>query len=408
MKKSNLAKALAELTMCKEYEIKPNFSELSRKTGIDRHTLKKYYERGGKFDKERSPKGSKYDELREFIRSRVGIGGLPIRGIWFAIEHEFPKQAASMSYRGLVSYIRKEFEAESGYPREAHPRFETGPGEQLQVDWKESLTIHAKDGSVVFFNVFSATLSWSRYHAYVFSVGKGTDDFCRCLIEVLRRIGGVPKEILTDNMSAVVSCTGGGKRKLQAILQLEKDIGCRIRLCKPRTPETKGKVESSNRFVNWIMAYDGLVEGEADLKDKLLLVERDSNREVCKETSVPPASMLPKEAPSLSPLPNSVMLESYVAEKYVTSKVPSTMLVQCRGVSYSVPRSMIGRRATAIPSEGMVYIFSSRGELVAEHRISRERINYLPSHYREALEGKVPEDGIAEMAAKSLERLSAL
>ena len=65
MTKPNLTKALAELNMCKQYEIKPNFSELSRKTGIDRHTLKKYYENGGKFDKERSPKGSKYDELRK-------------------------------------------------------------------------------------------------------------------------------------------------------------------------------------------------------------------------------------------------------------------------------------------------------------------------------------------------------
>lgn len=408
MTKPNLTKALAELNMCKQYEIKPNFSELSRKTGIDRHTLKKYYENGGKFDKERSPKGSKYDELRGFIASRLSIEGLPIRGIWFAIEHEYPELAKAMTYRGLVSYVRKEFEAESGYPREAHPRFETGPGEQLQVDWKESLSVHAKDGSVIFFNVFSATLSWSRYHAYVFSVGKGTDDFCRCLIESLRKIGGVPKEILTDNMSAVVSCTGGGRRKLQAVLQLEKDIGCRIRLCRPRTPQTKGKVESSNRFVNWIRAYDGLVEDESDLKAKLLLLERDSNREICRETSVPPASMLPKEAAAFSPLPNSVMLESYVAEKYVTAKVPSTMLVQCRGASYSVPRSMIGRRATAIPSEGMVYIFSSRGELVAEHRASKRRINYSAEHYREALAGKAPDDGIAEMAERSLERLASL
>lgn len=408
MTKNGIKQALAELNMCKQYGIKPNFSELSRKTGIDRHTLKKYYERGGKFDRERAPKGSKYDALKGFIASRLAIDGLPIRGIWFAIQHEFPEQAKGLSYRGLVSYVRATFEAESGYPREAHPRFETGPGDQLQVDWKESLSLHAKDGSVIFFNVFSATLSWSRYHAYVFSVGKGTDDFCRCLIEALRRIGGVPKEILTDNMSAVVSCTGGGRRKLAPILQLERDIGCRVRLCRPRTPETKGKVESSNRFVNWIMAYDGLVEDETDLKSKLALLERDSNCEVNREVGAPPASLLPKEAKGLSPLPSGVMLESYVTEKYVTAKVPSTMLVRCRGASYSVPRSMIGRKATAIPSEGVVYVFDSRGCLVAEHRASKARINYLPSHYREALEGRVPDDGIAAMAEASLERLASL
>jgi|GEM_PF-2091169 len=39
MTKPNLTKALAELNMCKQYKIKPNFSELFRKTGIVAQTL---------------------------------------------------------------------------------------------------------------------------------------------------------------------------------------------------------------------------------------------------------------------------------------------------------------------------------------------------------------------------------
>lgn len=410
MTKKGITLALSELTMCEQYGMKPNFSELSRKTGIDRHTLRKYYENGGKRDKERAPKVSKYEPIRAFIESRMAIGGLPIRGVWFAIEHEMPALAGSLSYKGLVSYIRKNEIGRRQSPElEAHPRYECGPGDQLQVDWKESLSLHTRGGAVISYNVFSATMAYSRYHLYAYSAGKGTDDFVRCLIEVLRRLGGIPREILTDNMAAVVSCTGGGRRKLAPIAQLERDLGCRIRLCRPRTPETKGKVESSNRFVNWLMAYDGLVEDEACLIAKIRLMEADSDAEVNREVGAPPIALFSKERAFLSPMPSGVMLESYVSEKYVTPKVPATMLVRCRGREYSVPRSMIGRKATAVPSEGMVYVFSSDGSLVAEHRIGASRINYSPEHYREALAGKGLDDGqISEMAERSLERLASL
>ena len=39
---------IGELLIMKDLEIKPNFSCLSRKYGKDRHTIKKYYENGGR------------------------------------------------------------------------------------------------------------------------------------------------------------------------------------------------------------------------------------------------------------------------------------------------------------------------------------------------------------------------
>ena len=50
-----------ELTLMKQFNIKPNYSDLSRRYGLDRHTIKKYYEEGGKIVKERKRKTSKYD-----------------------------------------------------------------------------------------------------------------------------------------------------------------------------------------------------------------------------------------------------------------------------------------------------------------------------------------------------------
>lgn len=41
-------------------------------------------------------------------------------------------------------------------------RFETNPGIQAQVDWKESLNFKTKDGETIKFNVFLLILGFSR------------------------------------------------------------------------------------------------------------------------------------------------------------------------------------------------------------------------------------------------------
>ena len=94
-------------------------------------------------------------------------------------------------------------------------------------------------------------MGYSRLHLFSYSKTKTTEDFIRCTIETFRKLGGLPNHILTDNMSAVVSITNGTKFKNYKIKQFEKDIGLKIKLCKAKSPETKGKDESSNRFIGY-------------------------------------------------------------------------------------------------------------------------------------------------------------
>ena len=55
-------------------------------------------------------------------------------------------------------------------------------------------------------------------------------------------------------MIAVVNITNGSKKKHRKIKAFEKDIGIKIKLCKARSPQTKGKDESVNRIVSWLNA----------------------------------------------------------------------------------------------------------------------------------------------------------
>ena len=51
-------------------------------------------------------------------------------------------------------------------------------------------------------------------------------------------------------MTAVVSITNDSKKKHRKIKVFKKDTVIKIKLCKARSPQTKGKDESANRFVS--------------------------------------------------------------------------------------------------------------------------------------------------------------
>ena len=115
-------------------------------------------------------------------------------------------------------------------------RYETKIAEQLQVDWKEDLKFRLKNGEIIEYNLFAATFSYSRYHCFVYSKTRTTEDFLRCLIDVLYMAGGLLDHVLTDNMAAIVSIKNGTKKKHEMIRNFENDTNMKIRLCKVRHP----------------------------------------------------------------------------------------------------------------------------------------------------------------------------
>ena len=226
----------------------------------------------------------------------------------------------------------------------------------------------SKYGETIDFNIFSATLGYSRFHLFIYSKSKTTEDFIRCTIESLKRLGGIPNHILTDNMTAIVSIKNGTKSKNYKIVQFEKDLGLKIKLCKVRSPQTKGKDESSNRFVSWLLPYDGKFENEADLINIINTINIQCNRQINRTTNIPPVSLFSKEKEYLSPLPNSILLDSYI-EGVITQVVPSTLLVSYKGSGYSLPPQFINKRVKLVPIDNKLYIYYN-DSLVTVHHLS--------------------------------------
>lgn len=227
-----------ELTIMDTLGIKPNYSELSRKYGIDRRTIKRYH-LGYEGKPKSKNKASKLETYSDEIIQKINLAGATIKGTYKYFQEKYNNIG---SYSNFKTYVKKHNLVERTN-KKAHPRYETKEGEQLQFDWKEDIKMISKHGELFEFNIFSATLSWSRLHIFVYSANKTRLDVERCLIHVFKYIGGIPKELLTDNMKSVVdiSIKDGKttKRINPEFNQFIKDMGTTIKTCKARSPETK-------------------------------------------------------------------------------------------------------------------------------------------------------------------------
>ena len=123
-------------------------------------------------------------------------------------------------------------------------RFETEPSLQAQVDWKEFGRQYV-DGKEQKLYAFVMVLGYSRKVFVHFTPSMKMEMFLACHGLAFHYFGGVPKEILYDNMkTAFVYDAGKGtfqaNRKLKA---LAVHYGFIPRRCRIRRPQTKGKVE---------------------------------------------------------------------------------------------------------------------------------------------------------------------
>ena len=120
--------------------IKPNISALARKYKLNRATVKKYYESGGMPQKMRLKRNSKYDEYDELIREKMSDSLVKISALYQYMKNIY-KDKINFTYSGLKSYIERKGYRNINSNIVPHVLYETGPGEQLQCDWKEDLSI---------------------------------------------------------------------------------------------------------------------------------------------------------------------------------------------------------------------------------------------------------------------------
>lgn len=391
---------LTQLKILKMSDIKLNFSELARLYEMDRRTIKKYYEEYEGKPKNRY-KTSKLDKYKELIGIKLAIKGVNVRSVYEYLISEIDSDIGT--YSNFNKYVKKEGLKPSKTPK-GFPRYETSPGIQAQVDWKEDISIKNKFGKIFTFHVFSYKLGYSRYPVFIYKSSRTREDVIDCLIASFKNTGGVPKEILFDNMSSLVTFKDGHATISPKIQAFAEDFNFKIKWYKPYHPFTKGKVEAANKFIAWILPYEGEFETEKDLIEILSGINKKVCTRICYETGLTPVLLLQKEAEYLQPLPDINIVESYTAKTRRTTVTKDSMVTYL-GCKYSVPHQYIGKTVCLSVTKDMLYIYYST-DLISMHSISNRRLNYKEEHYKQLLKYSIKnEDSIDELAETNLRQM---
>ncbi|MCR5608926.1 MAG: IS21 family transposase [Lachnospiraceae bacterium] len=392
-------KIKGELAVMDILNVKPNYAALGRKYDLDWRTVKKYHQ-GYEGRPATRNKGSKLDQYKNEITDKLLIKRTSVKGVY-----QFMIKKYGFDRIGSYSNFNRYISINKLKPKDkikGHPRYEKGPGEQCQVDWKEDIHITNKSGETYIINVLHVVLKYSRYSYLELSVQKRFDDVARGLINSFIKFGGVPKELLFDNMSTVANTSSRPKKLTDSIIRMSKDFAFKAKLCRVRSPETKGTVEARNKIIDWIRVYDKEFETIEDLQKILIDINNSMNIAINQETQMSPTALFYKEKEYLLPLPTRSIVDTYLSSnKY---KVSSEALIRYGNSKYSVDPKLIGEEVTVDLLDNKLYIYYN-GKLITLHEINKKPINYKKDHYEKLMKGKVDENDMEAVINDNLEKM---
>lgn len=220
------------------------------------------------------------------------------------------REIVALGYSGSHSQLRAYMhDLKPILPVDPVVRFETAPGEQMQVDWVE----FRKGKNPLY--AFCATLGFSRASFVRFVIDMKVETLIVCHQQAFEMFGGIVRQALYDNMKTVVlerDASGQGAHHFHSgFLDYARHCGFVIKLCRPYRAKTKGKVERFNGYLRRSF-YVPLV---AQLKQAGLVLDavtanievrrwlrEVANQRVHGTTQIRPAQRLPEEC--LQPLPS--------------------------------------------------------------------------------------------------------
>lgn len=188
-------------------------------------------------------------------------------------------------------------------------------------------------------------------------------------------------------MSAVAAFGGDGRRSRDGrVRAIAREAGSGLVLCRPRTPQAKGKDESANRLPARLRAYEGDFEGWDGPGATIARVCRRRNEGPNRTTGLPPELLFRREKETLGPLLRDAVLSELVGE-VSWQVVPPTMLVRAAGREFSVLRRCVGHRAGLQLVPGGQPGACDGGDLVATHDTTAQGgpVVYREGDYLEAM-----------------------
>jgi transposase len=352
-------------------------SAIARQTGLDRKTVRKYLERGleAPVYGPREPGERLASRFGSYLTERLSaFPGLSAR----RLHREIKAMGYVGAYSTLTEYLRL---IRPAVPRQFERRFETGPGQQAQVDFAEFQVAFASEpGALRKVWLFSMVLGHSRWLWGRFCPNQTLETVMRCHIAAFDAMGGACIEVLYDRMKTAVigEDSAGVVTYNESLVALLAHYGSAPRACQPYRAKTKGKVERPFRYVRQDFF---LGRSFHDMDDLNVQFEEwrttIANPRVHATTQRVVDEHFAEERPHLLPLP----LHPYDAVLTVERRISQEGMVAVGGNQYSVPDTTRRRLVEVQNHPAEVRIFED-GRLIASHPVlegkNQRRVD--PSH----------------------------
>src|SRR3954453_11711309 len=310
-------------------------SAISRHTGRDRKTVRKYLAGEGAGQRRR-PAPSCLEPFRGYIQARfVDDAHLDAT----VLHRELVAAGFDRSYPTLVRELRRLelrplcLVCQHRRGRSVTVEIEHPPGEEIQWDWLE---LHDTPWGQPAF-VLVGALSHSGRFRGVFCEQMTFGHLAEAMHRVLVGLGGTPQVWRTDRMATIVM--PGSDRLTVDAAQAAKHYGVEIAVCPPRRAQRKGVVEAAIKYTTnswWRSAQ--------------LTTMADAQRSLDR-WSVEVADRRPRPGGTVAELGAAEPLRALPADAYpalitVERKASRSALVAFEGNHYSVPPGYAARTMT--------------------------------------------------------------
>lgn len=284
-------------------------------------------------------------------------------------------------YTGSYSSIRRFVKHLRPVEPVAFVRIEKPAGQEAQVDFggagKMLDPCSAKMRQAY---CFVMTLSFSRHQYVEFVFDQKMETWIGCHKRAFEWFGGVPREMVLDNLkAAVIQASLEDPVLSEPYRKLAQHYGLILHPCRVRTPEHKGKVENGVRYVkrNFLAGETFLDIDDANRQVKIWVMEIAGLRDHG-TIHEQPIARFERERDELLRLPD----EPFELLSVRMLKLHPDCHVEINGSYYSAPHTLIGKTFEVHVYERVVQIYNGVELLVthgrAKHRGERITLN---EHY---------------------------
>ncbi len=338
-------------------------NEIAQKLQIHRQTVSQYLNNPVRSHK-RKEKPKILDPYRDYIKELLT---------------EFPRikapvvlrQIRAKGYSGEISLVRmylRELRRTSLY-KEPFIRFESEPGEQMQIDWGHFSSLEYETTKRKLY-ALAVIESHSRMLYVYFTHSQKQEILHQGLINAFAYFGGTPKELVVDNMlTAVTERAGSIIRFNDEFLDFMMRFNINPVACNIRAPHEKGKVEASIKYLrnNFFPAreFTDLTNTNEQAREWLDKVANVRNH---KTTGQKPAERLRRDR--LMQLP-SVLPDYRETGTYLVHK---DFGVRFDGNVYTAPPWTVGKKITLKANNTQLVIYYKDKKLAVHPRCWKRNV----------------------------------